>query len=246
MNEVREMDGFSARITGAGYGRLVIVPELELFVPRGQVLVILGANGAGKSTSLKAIAGMVKTSQRKIALDGRDLSLLPTWRLVQEGIAFGPDGAKCFANQTVEENLLGAFQAVHPVRDAKLYRERRDRVHELFPILGQKASHLAGSMSGGQRQMLVIGRALMIDPKVIVLDEPSAGLAPKLVEEVFADLGRIKRKGGTTMIMAEQNVACAHAIADQCVVLESGRVALSGPAQELFRDDRLRTAYLSL
>jgi branched-chain amino acid transport system ATP-binding protein len=238
--------GFSARIAGAGYGRLIIVPQLEISVPPGQVLVILGANGSGKSTSLKAIAGMVKTVERRISLDGRDLSHLPTWRLVREGIAFGPDGARCFPNQTVEENLLGAFQAVRRAHDAKLYRERRDHVHELFPILVQKAAQLAGSLSGGQRQMLVIGRALMIDPKVVILDEPSAGLAPKLVEEVFADLGRIKHMGGTTMIMAEQNVACAQAIADQCLVLEGGRVVLSGPAQELFRDDRLRTAYLSL
>lgn len=240
------MSGFSVRITGAGYGRLVIVPEFEITVPQGGVLVILGANGAGKSTALKAIAGMIRTEQRKITLDERDLSSLPTWRLVREGIAFAPDGARCFANQTVDENLFGAFQAVCPGNDTRRYLERRDRVRELFPILAVKAGQLAGSMSGGQRQMLVIARALMIDPKVIVLDEPSAGLAPKLVEEVFADLGRIKQMSGTTMVMAEQNVGGAQAIADHCVVLEGGRVVLDGPAADMFHDDRLRTAYLSL
>jgi branched-chain amino acid transport system ATP-binding protein len=240
------MSGFVAAITGAKYGRLVIVPRLEISVSKGQVLVILGANGAGKSTSLKAIVGAVSTDRRLITLDGRDLSDLPTWRLVREGIAFAPDGAKCFPNQTVDENLLGAFQAVRRAHDSTLFRQRRERVHDLFPILATKANQLAGSMSGGQRQMLVIARALMIDPKVIVLDEPSAGLAPKLVEEVFVDLDRIKRSGETIMIMAEQNVRSAQSIADQCVVLESGQVVLSGPAEEMFRDERLRTAYLTL
>lgn len=240
------MSAFAAKFTGAGYGRLVIVPELEISVPSGKVVVILGSNGAGKTTSLKAIASTVKTQTRSVSIDGEDISKLPTWQLVSRGIAFVPDGARCFPNLTVAANLLGAFQVGNPNADAALLKQRHARVHDLFPILKERANQLAGSLSGGQRQMLGVARALMIEPKVIILDEPSAGLAPRLVDEMFTDLERIKQSGDTTILMAEQNVAYAQQIADICIVLGEGKVVMSGPASELFQDDRLRTAYLGL
>jgi branched-chain amino acid transport system ATP-binding protein len=240
------VNDFSARIAGAGYGRLVIVPELEISVPEGQVVVLLGSNGAGKTTSLKAIVGTVKAAQRSLTFRGEDISQLAPWQLVSRGIAFVPDGARCFAGLTVEENLLGAFRVANPSHTVKAYEARRGRVHELFPILKDRSRQLAGSLSGGQRQMLGIARALMIEPKVLILDEPSAGLAPRLVDEIFSDLRRIKESEHVSILMAEQNVAQAQKIADFCVVLAEGAVATRGAPTELFRDERLRTAYLGL
>lgn len=240
------MSGFVARILGARYGRLTIVPELEISVPEGEVVVLLGSNGAGKTTSLKAIVGTVETAQRSVTFQGEDISNLPPWQLVRRKIAFVPDGVRCFAGLTVEENLLGAYRVANPSHSRADYEERRSRVHDLFPILKERSRQLAGSFSGGQRQMLGVARALMVEPKLLILDEPSAGLAPRLVDEMFADLQRIKETAGVSILMAEQNVAYAQRLADFCLILAEGAVVTRGQPSELFRDEKLRQAYLGL
>jgi branched-chain amino acid transport system ATP-binding protein len=237
---------FEVTIERAGYGELIVVPNLSLEVSGGELLVLLGPNGAGKTTSLRALIGTAETARRNLRLDGDDLSRLSAWQLARARVAFVPDGARCFANATVEENLRGAFEALSP-RAARGERERLfERMFELFPILRERAGQLAGSMSGGQRQMLAIGRALMIEPRVLVLDEPSAGLAPKLVEELFEALGRIKAASGCAIVMAEQNFAAAMSVADTCLVLDEGHVALTGTMQEVAGNEKLRIAYLGL
>jgi branched-chain amino acid transport system ATP-binding protein len=237
---------FAVMNENAGYGELTVVPSLSLYVLGGELLVILGPNGAGKTTSLRALIGTVNTRRRSLRLDGEDLSARSAWQLARSGVAFVPDGARCFANVTVRENLLGAAEAASPSSTTADRRRLIGQVFDLFPILRERERQLAGSMSGGQRQMLAIGRALMIEPRVLVLDEPSAGLSPKLVEELFEALGRIKKAGGCSIVMAEQNFAAAASVADSCVVLNEGHVALTGTVQEVARNEKLRMAYLGL
>lgn len=240
------MNRFQATVERAGYGGLMVIPHLDVEVSGGELLVLLGPNGAGKTTALRALVGTADTGRRTLRLDGRELSALSTWELAHAGVAYVPDGARCFANATAEENLRGAFEALRP-RAARAERQRLlDRVYGLFPVLKLRGAQLAGSMSGGQRQMLAIARALMIEPKVLMLDEPSAGLAPKLVEELFEALGHIKASAGCAIVMAEQNFAAAMGIADTCLVLDEGRVALAGPVAAVRHDERLRVAYLGL
>jgi branched-chain amino acid transport system ATP-binding protein len=237
---------FEITIENAGYGELIVVPSLSLDVSGGELLVLLGPNGAGKTTSLRALIGTVDTQRRNLRLDGEDLSKRSTWQLARARVAFVPDGARCFANVTVEENLRGAAEAVLGGGSQAAQQALLDQVFDLFPILRERSQQLAGSMSGGQRQMLAIGRALMIEPRVLVLDEPSAGLAPKLVEELFEALGRIKKASSCAIVMAEQNFAAAMSVADNCVVLNEGHVALAGTMQEVAGNEKLRVAYLGL
>lgn len=240
------MNRFEASLERAGYGELVVIPQLAIQVSGGEMLVLLGPNGAGKTTALKALVGDVDVGRRALRLDGADLSGTPGWRLAHAGIAFVPDGARCFGTATVHENLRGAFEATHRHADAASRRRLFDRAFDLFPILRQRLDQLAGSMSGGQRQMLAIARALMIQPKVLILDEPSAGLAPKLVEELFEALGRIKATSGCAIVMAEQNFAAAVSVADHCLVLDEGRPALAGTVEQVRSNEKLRVAYLGL
>jgi branched-chain amino acid transport system ATP-binding protein len=237
---------FEVTIENAGYGELTVVPSLSLDVSGGELLVLLGPNGAGKTTSLRALIGTVDTRRRSLRLDGEDLSARSVWQLARSRVAFVPDGARCFANVSIRENLQGAAEAAAPGATAAGLRQLIDGVFDLFPILRERERQLAGSMSGGQRQMLAIGRALMIEPRVLVLDEPSAGLAPKLVEELFEALGRIKKASSCAIVMAEQNFAAAMSVADRCVVLNEGHVALTGTVQEVARNEKLRVAYLGL
>jgi branched-chain amino acid transport system ATP-binding protein len=240
------MSRFEVSIEDAGYGALVVVPRLSLAVSGSEMIVLLGSNGAGKTTSLRAVVGTVKTANRAVKLDGEDLSRLNAWQLARRRIAFVPDGARCFANASVIDNLTGALEALEPNASAPDRKKRFDAVFGLFPVLYERREQLAGSMSGGQRQMLAISRGLMIEPRVLILDEPSAGLAPKLVEEVFEALGRIKGTSGCAILMAEQNVAAAMSIADRCLILSEGQVMLEGKIDDVRNDERLRVAYLGL
>jgi branched-chain amino acid transport system ATP-binding protein len=233
-------------LENAGYGELIVIPQLSFEVSGGELVVLLGPNGAGKTTALRAMVGTVDVGRRSLRLDGSDLSGLSAWELARAGIAFVPDGARCFSNATVEENLVGAFEATGRATGAGRRKDLFDLAFELFPVLHQRLRQLAGSMSGGQRQMLAVARALMIEPRVLVLDEPSAGLAPKLVEELFEALGRIKQTSGCAIVMAEQNFAAAMSVADTCLVLDEGRLALSGTVDEVRSNERLRVAYLGL
>ena len=240
------MSTFETAFAGAGYGRLVVVPELQLSVGKGELVVVLGSNGAGKSTTLRAIMGLVQTRKRSVTLDGEDLSACRAPLLPRHGIVLAPDGARCFADLTVIENLEGTFIACQKHRDLRSMRSRMSEVFALFPILHEKRDQLAGTMSGGQRQMLAVGRALMVTPRVMLLDEPTAGLAPKIVEEMFEALARIKASQGCSILMAEQNVAFAQHIADRCVVIESGRLIAQGPMNEMAQSQILREAYLGI
>jgi len=240
------MTVLSCRVDRAGYGQLVVLPSLEVAVSQRELLVLLGPNGAGKTTALRSLVGTVDTRARSLTLDGTDISRLSAWQLAQAGIAFVPDGARCFVNATVGENLEGAFDAVRAKARASRRNELRTLTFEMFPILRDRLGQIAGSMSGGQRQMLAIARALMIEPTVLILDEPSAGLSPKMVEELFSALGRIKEITSCAIIMAEQNFAAAVEIADRCMVLEEGHVVLSGSVEEVSHNERLRIAYLGL
>ena len=239
------MRRFSATLASAGYGRLKVLGALDIAADAGQMLVVLGSNGAGKTTALKAIMGTITSEGRRLSLDGRELADLPAWRLPRHGVVLVPDGARCFQNLSILENLHGAHVAV--ARAGKRPAEELlDHVFALFPILRERSASPAGTLSGGQRQMLAVGRALMADPRALLLDEPSAGLAPKVVEELFVALAEIKRRQRCAIIMAEQNVGYAARVADDCVVLEDGRVALAGPMQDVVQHERLRTAYLGL
>lgn len=240
------MNRFEASFVDAGYGALTIVPELSLDVSGGELLVLLGSNGAGKTTSLRAVVGTVRTRNRVVKLDGEDLSSLDAWRLARRSVAFVPDGARCFANASVIDNLTGTLEALRPRATSNERKALYDRVFDLFPILHERRGQLAGSMSGGQRQMLAISRALMMEPRIMILDEPSAGLAPKIVEDVFEALGRIKAESGCAILMAEQNVAAAMSIADRCLILSEGKVMLQGKIDDIRNDERLRVAYLGL
>jgi branched-chain amino acid transport system ATP-binding protein len=236
---------FSAHISQAGYGRLSVVDDVAIESASGALTVILGSNGAGKSTTLRAVIGTVR-SKRRLLLDGRDVTHLPPWKLPHEGVVFVPDGARAFPNLSIIENLTGAFMAVATPGQRQHLARRLDKVFAIFPVLKARQQSVAGTLSGGQRQMLAVGRALMAEPRVLLLDEPSAGLAPKIVEELFEALETIKVEQGCAIVMAEQNVGYASRIADNCIVLEQGKMVLCGPMSEVAGQDRLRTAYLGL
>jgi len=240
------MSTFAAAFTCAGYGRLVIIPEMQISVEKGELVVILGSNGAGKSTTLRAIMGLVQTQKRDVKLDDQDLSACHASLLPRHGIVLAPDGARCFSDLTVTENLEGTFIACQRHSDQRSMRSCMSDVFALFPILYEKRDHLAGTMIGGQRQMLAVGRTLMATPRVMLLDEPTAGLAPKIVEEMFEALAQIKASQGCSILMAEQNVAFAQHIADRCIVIESGRLIAEGPMTEMARSQVLREAYLGI
>ena len=240
------MSRFQAALGSASYGRLQVLGALDVAVSEGTMLVVLGSNGAGKTTALRAIIGTVASRGRRLLLDGEDLSALQPYMLPARGVSLVPDGARCFPNLSVLDNLRGAYVAASGRRALPTVATLLEQVYGYFPMLWERRSQAAGTMSGGQRQMLAVGRALMTAPRALLLDEPSAGLAPKIVEELFGTLAEIKRNSGCAIVMAEQNVGYATQIADHCIVLEEGRVALSGPMAEVVNRDELRSAYLGL
>ncbi|CAB3848887.1 High-affinity branched-chain amino acid transport ATP-binding protein LivF [Achromobacter ruhlandii] len=225
------------------YGGVQAVRDLSLEVRQGEIAALLGANGAGKSSTLLAIIGSVKPREGRVVFEGRDITGTPPDQLVKQGIAMIPEGARVFARQPVEQNLrLGAYT----VRDERVYQERLDKVYTLFPRLKERREQLAGTMSGGERQMLAIGRALMSGPRLLLIDEPSLGLSPLLVEQVFDALAALNRDDGLSVLLVEQNMAQALEVAARAYVMQSGRVALSGDAAELAASDEVRKAYLGM
>ena len=225
------------------YGGVQAVRGLSLEVRPGEIAALLGANGAGKSSTLMALVGSVKPKSGRVIFEGRDITGTPPDRLVTQGISMIPEGARVFARQPVEQNLrLGAYT----VRDERVYGERLERVYTLFPRLKERRTQLAGTMSGGERQMLAIGRALMSGPRLLLIDEPSLGLSPLLVEQVFDALAALNRDDGLSVLLVEQNMAQALEVAARAYVMQSGRVALSGEAAELAASDEVRKAYLGM
>jgi branched-chain amino acid transport system ATP-binding protein len=226
----------------AGYGRVSVLHADGLEVADGEMVTVVGANGAGKSTLLKVIAGLVAPREGTVSFEGRDVTRLKAERRVDQGMALVPEGRRLFGPLTVAENLeLGAYSRRRSGPDA--LAAVRETVFELFPRLSERSSQPAATLSGGEQQMLAIGRALMSSPRLLLLDEPSLGLAPLVVKEIFAALDKL-RAGGVTVLLVEQDARLALKHADRGYVLRTGRVALSGTAADLVADDDVRLIYL--
>jgi len=224
----------------AHYGGIHALQGIDLEVPDRSIVSLIGANGAGKSTTLRSVVGLVRPSAGTVTWDGQAITGLPTKDIVSRGVCLVPEGRRVFPNLTVDENLtLGAYsRSDHPAIAAD-----RRKVFELFPRLGERRRQKAGTLSGGEQQMLAVGRALMTRPKLLMMDEPSLGLAPLVVKMIFEIVKTIHAEG-VTVLLVEQNAKAALEIADQGYVLETGRITLRGTGRELLADDRVRRAYL--
>ena len=221
------------------YGHIHALRGINLHVEQGEIVTLIGANGAGKTTTLKTISGILHPRQGTVSFEGRDISKTAAHQLVRGGIGQAPEGRRIFARMTVLENLqMGAF-----TRDLKAVAPDIERVFTLFPRLKERIGQLGGTLSGGEQQMLAIGRALMSEPRVLLLDEPSLGLAPILVQQVFSTIREINAQG-TTILLVEQNALQALSIANRGYVLQTGEVRLTGPAQDLIKNEMVRKAYL--
>jgi branched-chain amino acid transport system ATP-binding protein len=223
------------------YGPVVALHGVSFRVPEGQIVTLLGANGAGKTTTLRTISGLLRVTRGQILFDGKALHKMSPEQIVRAGVVQSPEGRQIFADLTVDENLeMGAYTR----RDrAGIERDKR-RVCEYFPVLGQRRSQPAGTLSGGEQQMLAIGRALMARPRLLLLDEPSLGLAPLIVREIFEIVQTINREEGITVLLVEQDVALALHVAHYGYVLTTGTVALHGPSERLRADESVRRSYL--
>ncbi|MBQ1307273.1 MAG: ABC transporter ATP-binding protein [Erysipelotrichaceae bacterium] len=222
------------------YGMIEAVKGIDFEVHDGEIVALIGANGAGKTTTMHTISGLLKASVGSISLDGKEVSKLPAHKIVELGIVQCPEGRRIFAQQTIEENLsLGAYVR----KDRKEIEADMEKVFELFPILKERRKQPAGTLSGGEQQMLAMARALMAKPKIMLLDEPSMGLSPLLVKEIFYIIKDINRQG-VTVLLVEQNAKMALGIANRAYVLESGKISLSGTGEELLNSDSVKKAYL--
>lgn len=223
------------------YGNVEVLHGISLDVAEGEIVALLGSNGAGKTTTLRTISGLIHPRSGEILMAGQPLAGLPAHRIVAMGLGHVPEGRRMFGALTVEENLrLGGYLIR---RDAAVLEQRMAQLYRTFPRLRERRGQLAGTLSGGEQQMLAIARALMLRPRIVVLDEPSMGLAPKLVRTIFGMIADICNEG-TSILLVEQNARQALRIAHRAYVLESGRIALAGPARELAQDSRVRAAYL--
>jgi branched-chain amino acid transport system ATP-binding protein len=226
------------------YGMIHALRAASIHVGEREIVALLGGNGSGKSTLLAAISGVVRPTSGEVALNGRDISRTRPDRIVREGIAHVPEGRHVFKPLTVEDNLLlGAYHRFS-LRTHRAIRAEVEDVFGLFPILAVRRRQTAGTLSGGEQQMLAIGRALLARPKVLLLDEPSMGLAPRVVREIFDHIARLRAERGVTILLVEQNARGALAIADRGYVLETGRVVLQGSAEELLANRDVQRAYL--
>jgi branched-chain amino acid transport system ATP-binding protein len=222
------------------YGGVVAVDQISLHASEGEVVTLIGANGAGKSTTIRAISRMLDPASGTIAFDGADISNLKAHEAVRRGISECPEGRRVLARQTVRTNLeLGAYVR----KDTAEIGADIDRMMDMFPVLRDRTNQIAGTLSGGEQQMLAIGRSLMSRPRLLLLDEPSLGIAPIIVRQIFETIDKLRAEG-MTILLVEQNAGLALQHADRAYVLEAGRVTLEGPASELLDDDRVRRAYL--
>ncbi|MHB8717801.1 MAG: ABC transporter ATP-binding protein [Candidatus Dormibacteria bacterium] len=224
------------------YGRVPALKNVSLTVDEGEIVALIGSNGAGKTTTLRTISGLIRPARGEVRLRGVPIHTLGSERIARLGVGHAPEGRRLFSRMTVRENLeMGAYGR----RDRSSIRSDFDRVHQLFPRVLERSSQLAGSLSGGEQQMVAIGRALMARPTVLLLDEPSLGLAPIVVETVFGVIREINQ-GGTTVLLIEQNALLALTTAARGYVLETGEVAIHGPARELLRSPAVQRAYLGM
>ena len=228
----------------AGYGQIEVLHGLEFGVGKGQVVTLIGSNGAGKTTTMRALSGMIAPKAGSIRLNGREIGGLDSHAVARAGLAHSPEGRRVFASLSVEDNLtLGAFPRLTGSRPKGDVAADRERAFALFPRLKERRAQLAGTLSGGEQQMLAMGRALMLRPDILLLDEPSMGLAPKLVEEVFRIIRQLKAEA-VTMLLVEQFAMAALEVADYGYVLENGRIRFEGEAGKLKSDPAIRAAYL--
>ncbi|ATP28147.1 ABC transporter ATP-binding protein [Chromobacterium violaceum] len=222
------------------YGGIQAVKGIDFHIDQGELVTLIGANGAGKTTTLKTLVGMVKKSGGSIVYDGKDVASIPSHDFVRHGLAMVPEGRGVFAKLTVEENLqMGAYYR----SDKAAIQSEIEHVYELFPRLKERRLQLAGTLSGGEQQMVAMGRAMLSKPKLLLLDEPSMGLAPIIVEKIF-EIIQMVSKQGVTMLLVEQNAKLALEVSQRGYVMESGRITMSGDAKELLNDERVRNAYL--
>ncbi|THA26939.1 ABC transporter ATP-binding protein [Streptomyces sp. RKND-216] len=222
------------------YGKIEAVKGISFTVEAGQVVTLIGTNGAGKTTTLRTLSGLLKPASGKIMFDGEALDGVSAHKIVAKGIAHSPEGRRLFPRLTIAENLqLGAFLR----RDAAGIEKDVQRVYDLFPILGERRKQASGTLSGGEQQMLAMGRALMSRPKLLMLDEPSMGLSPIMMQKIMETINELKNSG-TTILLVEQNAQAALSLADQGHVMEVGSIVLSGTGQELMHDESVRKAYL--
>jgi branched-chain amino acid transport system ATP-binding protein len=222
------------------YGKIVAVKSVDLTIEAGRVVCLIGANGAGKTTILRGISGLLRPRSGKVEFQGQVISRLPSYRIARMGVVLVPEGRQIFTQMSVDENLrMGGYL----IADQGEMERRLDEVVELFPRLKERLGQSAGSLSGGEQQMLAMGRALMAQPNVLLLDEPSMGLAPKLVEEIFELIAKLKA-AQRTILLVEQNARLALEVSDDAYVLETGRIRLSGKAHEIASDQRVLAAYL--
>ena len=222
------------------YGKIKAVRQIDMDIAQGEIVSLIGANGAGKSTTLRALSGLVKAAGGSVEFEGKDITGWSAKAIVEAGISHCPEGRQIFPRMTVMENLeLGAYTR----KDTKNLSVEYDKIFEYFPVLAQRRSQMGGTLSGGEQQMLAIGRALMSKPKLLLLDEPSLGLAPLLVEKIFEIIQNINREG-MTVLLIEQNAWQALNIANRGYAMETGSVAVTGAAAELLHNDHVRRAYL--
>ena len=234
----------SIKNLSAGYGKVQVLHGISLDVPKGRVVTLIGSNGAGKTTTMRAVSGMIKPSGGEITLNERRIDGLESYHIARRGLAHSPEGRRVFATMTVTDNLrLGAFPRYTGERPKGDIAGDLERALELFPRLKERRLQLAGTLSGGEQQMLAMARAVMLNPEVVLLDEPSMGLAPILVDEVFRIIESLKARG-VTMLLVEQFAAAALKVADYGYVLENGRIAVHGPAPKLRNDPAVQAAYL--
>ena len=229
----------------AGYGGITVLRGVSIHVRPGEIVALIGANGAGKSTLLKAIAGLITPASGRVIFDGREITGLSADRIVRLGISMVPEGRRLFAPLTVEDNLrLGAYPLGR--RDKGEIERKMEEIFEIFPVLRERKSQVAGTLSGGEQQMLAIGRALMSEPKLLLLDEPSMGLAPLLTKEIFDMIQRFNSEEKTAMLIVEQNARAALSVADHGYVMENGTVVLDAPAAKLANNPDVKEFYLGL
>jgi len=223
------------------YGAIKALAGISFAIPQGAIVTLIGGNGAGKTTTLRTISGLLKAKSGTITFAGENISALPAHEIVARGLCHVPEGRMVFSNLTVDENLaMGAYL----LRDRARIARNRDYVFTVFPRLQERLKQIAGTLSGGEQQMLAIGRALMGDPKLLMLDEPSLGIAPRLIGTIFEKVVEINRKHGITVLLVEQNANLALDVSTHAYVLETGRVVMEGPSATLRNDPQLKTTYL--
>ncbi len=228
----------------AGYGKVKVLHGISIDVPKGQVVTLIGSNGAGKTTTMRAVTGMIKPTAGDISLGTTKIDGFDSYKIARLGLAHSPEGRRVFSTMSVSDNLvLGAFPRMTGSRPKGDVKNDLERAMELFPRLKERRNQLAGTLSGGEQQMLAMARAIMLNPEIILLDEPSMGLAPILVDEVFRIIARLKSEG-ITMLLVEQFAAAALNVADYGYVLENGRITAHGPADKLMNDPAVKAAYL--